>query len=310
MELCKYLQQKYGLPPCDYYHTPECKSKNSKVTRTSDGLFCHHIFEDRYGNVGEKHLAARHPFEAQKKENLAYCNYIEHLILHLKINVNAASYFEYPTEVKKFFNSLGFFWIAEDINYLYKNEGSDQKWKNNCYKAIENDFKDYVDILQGALYFIDASYVGSKKIKITPGARFFTDVVCSDVSADRSLKRGQQYGYIRVEEEVVEISEERNEALARITDKDQVNDSIMMGIMFSSGENLRPFKEWGNSGYIKYDLSKLRSSWDYDEVINHFKNIICSFPEGGVWKELAEMLSEPFGENEKAIASWLKEGLD
>ena len=69
-------------------------------------------------------MARIQPFEAQKKENLAYCNYIEHLILHLKINANARFIFEEAFEVKYFFNSIGFIWIAGDINCLYKNGGS------------------------------------------------------------------------------------------------------------------------------------------------------------------------------------------
>ena len=116
----------------DYFPNPECNSKNKKVTRTSEGLFCHHIMENIYGNLGNKHIAKVYPFVAQKKENLVYCNFIEHLILHLKINVNACSEFEYPFEIGYFFSSEGFFWILYDINNLYMNNGSEEKWRNNC----------------------------------------------------------------------------------------------------------------------------------------------------------------------------------
>ena len=37
-ELQSYLIQKYGGAKCDYFVNPECKSKNKKVSRTSEGL--------------------------------------------------------------------------------------------------------------------------------------------------------------------------------------------------------------------------------------------------------------------------------
>ena len=50
-ELQSYLIQKYGGAKCDYFVNPECKSKNKKVSRTSEGLYCHHMDEDKGGNL-------------------------------------------------------------------------------------------------------------------------------------------------------------------------------------------------------------------------------------------------------------------
>lgn len=81
VELSSYLIKKYGGALYDYFYTPECKSKNKKVTRTSEGLYCHHIDEDKGGSLSESSSAIRQPFEWQRKERLVYCNILEHLIL-------------------------------------------------------------------------------------------------------------------------------------------------------------------------------------------------------------------------------------
>ena len=68
--LCDYLLQKYGCAKGNYFHTENCKSKRKDISRTSDGLICHHIREDRGGNLSETTSASLQPFEWQKKENL------------------------------------------------------------------------------------------------------------------------------------------------------------------------------------------------------------------------------------------------
>ena len=39
--------QEYGKAKGDYFLTETCASKNKKITRTSEGLYCHHIDEDK-----------------------------------------------------------------------------------------------------------------------------------------------------------------------------------------------------------------------------------------------------------------------
>ncbi|MDD4690611.1 MAG: hypothetical protein PHE51_12825, partial [Eubacteriales bacterium] len=62
-ELQRYLIEKYGAAVCDYFATPECKSKSKKVTRTGEGLYCHHMDEDKGGNLGNAPDAKGQPFE-------------------------------------------------------------------------------------------------------------------------------------------------------------------------------------------------------------------------------------------------------
>ena len=83
-ELVDYLLKKYGPAECDYFRTEACKSKNPKVSRTNEGLYCHHIDEDKAIMLCNDKFAVNNPFEYQKAERLVYCNALEHLILHIK----------------------------------------------------------------------------------------------------------------------------------------------------------------------------------------------------------------------------------
>ncbi|WP_202983276.1 hypothetical protein [Macrococcoides canis] len=90
------LQLKYGRAEYDYFKEKsykrflnnEIKSiTKDKYTRTKEGLYCHHIDEDKFENLSNfsyiKHY--KYPFKYQKKERLVYCNLVEHLILHILI---------------------------------------------------------------------------------------------------------------------------------------------------------------------------------------------------------------------------------
>lgn len=58
-----------------------------KYTKTKEGLYCHHILENEYENISNKEYIAhyKYPYEYHHKENLVYCDLIEHLILHALI---------------------------------------------------------------------------------------------------------------------------------------------------------------------------------------------------------------------------------
>lgn len=58
-----------------------------KYTKTKEGLFCHHIMENEYENISNKEFIAhyKYTYEYHHKENLVYCDLIEHMILHALI---------------------------------------------------------------------------------------------------------------------------------------------------------------------------------------------------------------------------------
>ena len=85
LDLCKFLQYKYGTPKGNYFLTESCEFKNNSIERESEGLFLHHINENTHILLSKPDYAVEAPFEYQKAENLCYCNYLEHMILHMKI---------------------------------------------------------------------------------------------------------------------------------------------------------------------------------------------------------------------------------
>ena len=75
-DLVAYLLGKYGKAQYDYFLTDKCVSKNRKVTRTSEGLLCHHIDENIYDDLSEPHYAIKSPFASQKADRLVYLSLI------------------------------------------------------------------------------------------------------------------------------------------------------------------------------------------------------------------------------------------
>ena len=46
-EFVSYLLKKYGPAKYDYFTNATCKTKSKRISRTKEGLFCHHIDEDK-----------------------------------------------------------------------------------------------------------------------------------------------------------------------------------------------------------------------------------------------------------------------
>lgn len=91
-----FLLQKYGPAQDDYYReksydrflNKEIKSiSRGKYRRSIEGLYCHHIAENKYSNLSNSSyiFKYKYPFSLQKKEQLVYCDLFEHLILHALI---------------------------------------------------------------------------------------------------------------------------------------------------------------------------------------------------------------------------------
>lgn len=91
-----YLLNKYGEVSDDFFKEKSyVKFLNGEIkaitkgnySKTSAGLFCHHIDENKFENISNleyiKHY--KYPFIYQKKERLVYCDLFEHLILHALI---------------------------------------------------------------------------------------------------------------------------------------------------------------------------------------------------------------------------------
>ena len=147
LEYCNYLQEKYGIGLANYMTKSFNKSK--KYSRTSEGLFAHHKAEDKMIMLSTKAFAEMCPYEWQLKENIVYCDYLEHLLLHVLICM-------YPSPEKVPIADVGIggvvCFIVPELNDLYSGWVTKQTWRRNCHRLVENDKDVYLAILQ---MFID-----------------------------------------------------------------------------------------------------------------------------------------------------------
>lgn len=143
LEYCDYLQKKYGIGLCDYM--TKSWNKNSKVTRTNEGLIAHHKYEDHAIMLSTKEYAMQNPFEWQLAKNIVYCDYLEHLLLHILIC-------EYPSEAKNQFEAVGIGgvinYIIPELNDFYSGWKTNQGWRLNCHNLIKNDKKVYLTLVK------------------------------------------------------------------------------------------------------------------------------------------------------------------
>ena len=168
-QLVQYLLNKYGGSKYDYYVNESCKTKNKKVTRSNEGLLCHHIDEDKAYSLCSPVAAQCFSFEYQKKGRLVYCNYIEHLLLHILIGKN--SYWKRRSTLESttafnLFITPGMGYICSDINGLFEKNGSSLKWKQRCYQEIKDNFDDYIFILNSFIEYLFNNYTGKKPLKV------------------------------------------------------------------------------------------------------------------------------------------------
>lgn len=145
LEYCDYLQDKYGIGKYDYM--TKNFNKITKVTRTSEGLFAHHKMEDRTIMLSHKIEASRHPIEWQYKENIIYCDYLEHLLLHVLIC-------KYPSPERET-DGIGegcvVNFIVPELNDMYSGFEPKEEWRKTCFNKVKNDKTVYLAIMNDFL---------------------------------------------------------------------------------------------------------------------------------------------------------------
>lgn len=143
LEYCDYLQKKYGIGRGNFF--TKSWNKNPKITRTSEGLFAHHKYEDHAIMLSNKEYAINNPYEWQLAKNIVYCDFLEHLYLHILIC-------EYPAPTKNLNEAVG---IGGVINYLvpqlndfYSGFVSNKSWQQNCFNLVKSDKDVYLILLK------------------------------------------------------------------------------------------------------------------------------------------------------------------
>lgn len=132
--LVDYLIQKYGKAKGNYYN--QDWTRNKKISRTSQGLLIHHIDEDKVAGLSSLKKAKYSSYDFQKADRLVYCNYFEHLLLHIKIAES--------TTVAAL-GIEGALTIIKEIESCYINYPK-ETWKRNLFRPIANDSGNFVRI--------------------------------------------------------------------------------------------------------------------------------------------------------------------
>ena len=140
-EYCSYLQNKYGLSSCDYTFGSSGKDK-----RSNDGLELHHIQEDIVPALSNRTVAESNPIEYQQPQNLCYCDYLEHMLLHVLI-------FEEDMENNYNDNVVGIMGVinhmVKRLNDFYcKDLVGYKDYEVNAYHKIKDDVDVYLEIIK------------------------------------------------------------------------------------------------------------------------------------------------------------------
>ena len=144
-DIVSALLKKYGSAKHNYFKDTACKTKNPLVTRTNEGLFCHHIDEDKAIMLCNDKFAVNNPFEYQKADRLVYCNLLEHLLLHVKIAENPNPDAN-ENELPGIGGAINF--ICKDLNDIYSGKEFADKWRKNVANKVKDNFDDYIIILR------------------------------------------------------------------------------------------------------------------------------------------------------------------
>jgi len=163
-----FLIKKYGPVPGDYFLDLECTKKNTKITRGKDGLYIHHIDEDKAILLSTPSWAIKNKFEYQKANRLVYCNLLEHLVLHIKI-------FEHPNDKKNKGEEVGvggiYNFIIPELNDIYSGIVYEKPWKQKVVENIMHLKNDYFKCIKRLIdkefpYPILTSFIFNEKAGI------------------------------------------------------------------------------------------------------------------------------------------------
>ena len=159
--LYKYLKEKYGPVPENYFMDVNCTRKSTKNGRGNEGLFVHHDYEydpanPLVNNLSDPDIAKQFDYMYQHAENLTYCNYLEHLIIHVKINILRKQ------QLGHYINDGVVNFLIPELNNWYRYNGLNKPWKEAAFSLIEENYSDYCDIVN---YWLCSISDGDEEVK-------------------------------------------------------------------------------------------------------------------------------------------------
>ena len=144
-DIIQNLLNKYGPAKHNYFKDTNCTEKNHKVSRTDEGLYCHHIDEDKAILLSNDMFAANNPFDYQKANRLVYCNLLEHLLLHVKIAENPSKKAN-KNELPGIGGAIAF--LCKELNDIYAGKEPEEEWRKKIVEKVKDNFNDYITVLR------------------------------------------------------------------------------------------------------------------------------------------------------------------
>jgi len=142
-QYCDHLHKKHGLGKYDYFTSSW--NKNRKASRTKEGLVAHHKYEDHAACLADPIYAPEYPFEWQCAENLVYCDYLEHLLLHILICESGGENAQ-KGELVGLGGIMDF--IVPELNDVYSGFVTKQDWRRSCYDKIIDHKDVYLELIK------------------------------------------------------------------------------------------------------------------------------------------------------------------
>ena len=175
-ELVNYLLKKYGPAKGDYFRNETCRSKNPIVSRSDEGLECHHIDEDKAIMLSMTNFAIRNPYKYQRADRLVYANLFEHLILHLKIVKEPLKASANVGEAVGIGGAINLICLLNDYYNGYEFK---RPYLVKATSMFENNFDEYIEIILELL----------RATTLTYNERFINKEIASQGSDGKIVKK-------------------------------------------------------------------------------------------------------------------------
>lgn len=245
-EYCKYLVKKYGKCDIDYFDINFNKNKN--ISRTREGLICHHKCENIISGLSNPTIAKKYSFEYQLAKNIIYCNYLEHLYLHILISELPENFgnINFIQGIIKYIISELNDWYSGFIPYKvidkrYPGKIFGESWKLQCRKIIIKNEETYIVLLKRLKDNFKNYY---ESIGYTFKNDLFSGYLCKSFNSNENslIKNNKNYNY---DKEFLKYYGYTKESV---------------GLTFKSGDEL-------------YEKNKLVYNWDYKNNFPLYKKI-------------------------------------
>jgi len=142
-----HLKNSHGKVSSDYFLTESCSTRNKAIVKVDEGLFIHHDYEFDPNNKYSQDLskpanAKMFPYKYQRAENLTYCNLLEHLLLHTKINAMR------KTQHHQVIVDAVIVHFIPMLNDMYNHRYTGPDYMTKAFDLIKDNYEEYELIIK------------------------------------------------------------------------------------------------------------------------------------------------------------------